>query len=63
MVDTVPGDSGVLAVSPAAVDCVPGHALVPIQNPSMEATTVPSLDRAGSRRFVTVKTAAQVKQT
>ena len=45
MVDTVPGDSGVLAVSHVAVDRVPGLALVQIHHPSMEETTAIHWDR------------------
>lgn len=63
MVDTVPGNSGVFAMCHVAVDRVPGYATAPTHHPSMEAMTAPSLDRAGNRRFATVKTAAQVKPT
>jgi len=60
MVDTVPGNSGVFAMCHVAVDRVPGYATAPTHRPSMEAMTAPGLDRAGNRRFATVKTAAQV---
>lgn len=63
MGDIVPGHSGVCAMSHVAAACVLGYAPAPIHHPSMEAMIVPCLGRARSRSYVTVKTAAQVKQT
>jgi len=63
MGDTVPGHSGVRAVSHVAAASVSEYAPAPIRHPSMEAMIVPGLDRAKSRSYATVKTAAQVKQT
>ena len=63
MGDTVPGHSGVRAMSHVAAACAPGYAPATIQHPSMEAMIVPALDQAKSRSCATVKTAAQVKQT
>ena len=62
MVDTVPGESGVPVVCHVAVDCVRGHAPAQTRRPNMAETTVPGLERAGSRRFATITIAAKVKK-
>ena len=62
MGDTLPGNSGVCAMSHVAAACVPGYAPAPVLRPGMEAMIVPRLDRARSRSHATV-TAAQVNQT
>lgn len=59
--DTVSGDSGVLAVSHVAVDRVTGHARATIHHPSTEAKTALDWDRVLNRKIATVKTAALVK--
>ena len=60
-VDTVPGDSGVPAVSHVGVERVTGHARALIHHPSMEAVTALDWGRVLNRRIATVKTAALVK--